>query len=250
MSDCPYWMSLAHLPKWHTARINSLIVEIIHNRRISFAEFFKLGKNIWKNEFQLNEKEVEDVQNAELELPNYSFLAESLIEQGFDIITIDSEEYSKTLKKNLKLKYSPPLLYTKGNKKLLNENTAAIVGSRKTSDIALEFTKTITQNCAKNYQVVVSGFAKGVDKTALDETLKVHGHSIIVLPQGIMTFSSGFKKYYKQIIEGDVLVLSTYHPRVPWSVGLAMNRNTYIYGFSETLCLCAFVPLCLYLFSY
>ncbi len=235
MSDYPYWMALAHLPNWLTEKINSLIVEIIQNRRISFVEFFELNKNEWQNEFQLNEKEVEDLQNTKLELPNYSFLAESLLEQGFSIITINSEEYSKTLKQNLKMKYSPPLLYTKGNIKLLNESSVAIVGSRKASDIALEFTKTIAKNFAKNYQIVVSGFAKGVDKTALDATLEVHGHSIIVLPQGIMTFTSGFKKYYAQIIEGDVLLLSTYHPNVPWSVGLAMGRNIYIYGLADKI---------------
>ena len=70
---------------------------------------------------------------------------------------------------------------------------------------------------------------------ALDATLEYNGHSIIVLPQGILTFGSGIKKYYKKIIDGDVLILSTYHPKAPWSVGLAMNRNTYIYGLAKTI---------------
>ena len=65
--------------------------------------------------------------------------------------------------------------------------------------------------------------------------LKYKGHSIIVLPQGITTFSSGFRKYYKQIIEGDVLVLSTFHPKAPWSVQLAMARNPIIYGLAKEI---------------
>lgn len=235
MSDYPYWMALAHLPKWRMERINGLIVEILHDKKISFSEFFELNPPELQKEFRLNTKEAEDLENAKTELPNYSFLAESLLQQGFDLITIDSEEYSNTLKQNLNLKYSPPLLYIKGNKQLLHEYTVAIVGSRNASDVSLEFTKTIAQNCADNHEVVVSGFAKGVDKTALDETLKVHGQSIIVLPQGIMTFSSGFKEYYTQIVEGSVLVLSTFHSNAPWSVGLAMRRNAYIYGLAEKI---------------
>ena len=133
------------------------------------------------------------------------------------------------------MKFSPPLLYAKGNKELLKETSIAIVGSRKANDDSLEFTKNVAQNAVKNYEVVVSGFAKGVDRTALEKTLEAHGRSIIVLPQGIMTFGSGFKKYYSQLIDGDILVLSTYHPKAPWSVGLAMGRNVYIYGLAEKI---------------
>ena len=127
------------------------------------------------------------------------------------------------------------LLYVKGNKKLLKETSIAIVGSRKASEISLNFTKKVAQNAVKDFEVVISGFAKGVDRTALEETLQEHGRSIIVLPQGIMTFAGGFRKYYSQIIEGNILVVSTYHPKVPWSVGLAMDRNVYIYGLAEKI---------------
>ncbi|MCP4361918.1 MAG: DNA-processing protein DprA, partial [Chloroflexi bacterium] len=144
-------------------------------------------------------------------------------------------KYSNTLKKNLKMQYAPPLLYVKGNTQLLNELSVAIVGSRKASETALRFTQNIARQCSKNYEVIVSGFAKGVDKTALDAALEVHGQSIIVLPQGVLTFASGFRKYYTHIVEGNLLVLSAYHPKAPWSIGLAMGRNVYIYGLAEKI---------------
>lgn len=230
-----YWMALSHLPKWGNEKINHLIIEILHTKKISFHEFFALGDKELKAEFSLQSNQIADIQKVKSELPNYSFLAENLLEQGFQLIPINSKEYSETLKGNLKKKDSPPLLYVKGNVKLLNEESIAIVGSRKASDISLDFTKNIAKKCAENYEVVVSGFAKGVDKMALDATLAYNGHSIIVLPQGVLTFGSGIKKYYKKIIDGDVIILSTYHPKAPWSVGLAMNRNTYIYGLAKTI---------------
>jgi len=235
LQDSAYWMALAHLPKWRTGRINRLIVDILHNRNLSFAEFFDLDESDWRDEFGLSAKELTDLLKARSDLPDLSYLAEELQEQGFEIIPINYQDYPQTLKENLKLKYSPPLIYIKGDKNLLHEPSVAIVGSRDASEIALQFTDAVAKKCVDDYKVVVSGFAKGVDRMALESTLKYHGRSIIVLPQGIMTFASGFKKYHSQIVDGDVLVLSTYFPKSPWNVGLAMGRNVYIYGLADEI---------------
>ena len=50
-----------------------------------------------------------------------------------------------------------------------------------------------------------------------------------------MTFGSGIKKYYSRIIEGDVLVLSTCHPKAAWDIGQAMAGNVIIYGLAEEI---------------
>ncbi len=50
-----------------------------------------------------------------------------------------------------------------------------------------------------------------------------------------MTFGSGFTKYYTQIIDGDVLVLSTFFPKAPWRAELAMARNPVIYGLADEI---------------
>lgn len=228
-------MVLAHLPRWRTERINRLILEILDNRKISLSEFFELAPNDWQQDFSLNEKESEDLKIAKAEFPDYASLIEKLLQYEIDLIPYTSERYPPTLKYNLHMKYAPPLLYTKGDPKLLHEPAVAIVGSRKASEISLEFTRNVTQRCVENFEVVVSGFAKGVDRTALDEALNANGRSIIVLPQGILTFSSGFKRYYEPIIAGDVLVCSTYHPKSRWNAGLAMGRNIYIYGLAEKI---------------
>lgn len=233
--ETAYWIALAHLPKWGNLKINNLIIKFFHENQISIVDFFELSENIWSSVYQLDEKQITDLKQAKSELPNNAFLAEQMQNQGFEIIPITSPEYSKTLKTNLKATYSPPVLYIKGNKKIMQEQSIAIVGSRAASEIALNFTDNIAKNASKDYKVVVSGFAKGVDKQALDSAIKYKGQSIIVLPQGIMTFTSGFKNYYKQIIDGDVLVLSTFHPKAGWSTGLAMARNPIIYGLASEI---------------
>ncbi|RPI05537.1 MAG: DNA-processing protein DprA [Ignavibacteriae bacterium] len=233
--EIPYIIALTHSSKLRIEQINTLLVKILHEQKISLEEFFALSENQWKREYALDEKGLTGIRTAKSELPNSSFLAEDLFSQGYEVLPLNSPEYSKTLKDNLKAKSSPPILYVRGNKQILQEDSIAIVGSRDASDISLKFTDNIAKMASEKYKVVVSGFAKGVDKQALDSALKYKGHSIIVLPQGIMTFDSGMKKYYSQITEGDVLVLSTFFPNAPWSVPLAMGRNPYIYGLAKNI---------------
>ena len=234
-NEATYWMALAHLPRWGHLKINNLIIKFFHENKISAEEFFNLTENQWRNDYQLDEKQVTDLRQAKSELGSNAFLAESFYSQGFELIPIVSPEFSKTLKANLKATHSPAVLYVKGNKKILGEKAIAIVGSRDASEVALKFTDNIAKLASKEYKVVVSGFAKGVDKQALDSAINYKGQSIIVLPQGIMTFGSGFKKYYSQIINGDVLVLSTFFPKAPWKAELAMARNPIIYGLADEI---------------
>lgn len=235
MKEAAYWISLAHLPRWGHLKINTLIIKFFHENKISVENFFQLSETNWRETYQLDEKQISDLKQAKSELVSNAFLAESYLSQGFEIIPIISPEYSKTLKSNLKATHSPAILYIKGNKKILEEKSIAIVGSRDASEIALKFTDNIAKLASKEFKVVVSGFAKGVDKQALDSTINYKGQSIIVLPQGIMTFGSGFKNYYKQIIDGDVLVLSTFFPKAPWKAELAMARNPIIYGLADEI---------------
>ncbi|MBU0559331.1 MAG: DNA-processing protein DprA [Bacteroidetes bacterium] len=229
-----YWMALAHLPKMSNKTKNDLIVKTFQEG-LTIIDLFHLDRITLKSKYQLTDNEISAFEESKKELANNAFIVEDLFEQGYDIIPITSENYSSILKNNLKRAYSPPLIYTKGNKQILKEKSIAIVGSRDASAAALEFTDNIALEASKNFKVVVSGFAKGVDKQALDSAIKYNGQSIIVLPQGIMTFDSGFKKYYKQIIDGNVIVISTFFPKAPWNIKLAMARNPIIYGLAEEI---------------
>lgn len=235
MNEYIYWMSIAHLPKWTQEKKNSLVINILHNQKSSLQDFFDVSDNDLKEIYELNDNEILDIKNEKTNLANLSFLVEKLLNEGFKIIPINSELYPKIMKENLKVKYSPTVIYTKGDAKILQENSVAIVGSRDANEEALSFTDNIAKKMANEYKVVVSGFARGVDRQSLDSSIKYNGNSIIVLPQGILTFDSGFRKYYQEINNGGVIVLSTFPPDAGWSTGLAMARNRYIYGLAKEI---------------
>lgn len=229
--ELTYWFTLAMIPGIWTRRKNEIYVKCYnHIPRISIIRLFE-EPFIWK-EIGLDENEIELFSEARKLLPNNSFLVEELLSQGYNIIPIDSPDYPQTLKTNLKTG-APSILFTKGNIGLLKQSAVAIVGSRKADELSMIFTRNVSRKTVEENKVVVSGYAKGVDRQALDTAVECNGKSIIVLPQGITTFGSGFKKYYKQIMQGDVLVISTFHPKAPWSVEFAMARNSTIYGIAN-----------------
>ena len=233
IQELTYWVTFSLIPHMWTKRKNEIYVNCYkHDPQISIIDLFE-NPNKWDS-IGLSDSEKEQFNEAKKQLANNSFLIEGLISQGYDIIPITHDAYPKILKKNLKYN-APIVIYTKGNKSLLQEPSIAIVGSRKAEKVSLDFTDKVAKNSVLENKVVVSGYAKGVDRQALDSALEANGKSIIVLPQGITTFSSGFKQYFKHITNGNVLVMSTFAPKAPWSVELAMARNPIIYGMASEI---------------
>jgi len=230
-NELTYWVTFASMPTMWTKRKMEIYVACF-NKGLSIVDLFE-DEALW-NELQMSEEERVLFADAKKELPNNSFLAEDLLSQGYDIIPVTSSDYPAILKSNLKYN-SPIVVYTKGDKRLLQQDSVAIVGSRSATAQALDFTTKVAENAVKQDYPVVSGFAKGVDRQALDAAVNVGGKSVIVLPQGICTFAGGFRQYYKPISQGKVLVLSPYHPKAPWSVAFAMARNPIIYAMASKI---------------
>jgi hypothetical protein len=89
--EAAYWMALAHeLPAWSFSNKEgwknenkmNLIIQFYHDKKMSIEEFFGLDENCWKNDFQLNDKQIADLRQVKSSLANYAFLAENLQNKG------------------------------------------------------------------------------------------------------------------------------------------------------------------------
>lgn len=234
-NELTYWVTFASMIKIKCERRNRLYAACYDgNRKPKYSIIDLFERQEVRREIGVTPDEERIFMEAYAQLPNNAFMVEDLLSQGYEILPFTSSDYPQSLKKNLKYK-APCVLYVKGNKTLLNTEATAIVGSRKADNISLEFTTNIAKKAIMENKTVVSGFAKGVDQRALDAAIAANGTSIIVLPQGITTFASGFRRYYQQIYKGKVTVISEFHPKAPWSVGLAMDRNSTIYGLATEI---------------
>lgn len=241
INELPYWIAISQLPRWKTQRKNQLLVDILPNKiktegeGITLKEFFNLSNLEYSFKYQLTAKEIADIESAKKNIASYSFKVDEILKQDIRIVTLNSKYYPKAIKRNLKLKEAPPLLYIKGNLDNLNLPAVSVVGSRNCFYDALDFTDKIVQQKTAENKVIVSGMAKGVDLQSLDSTIKYGGKSIVVLPQGILTVGSKINQYFNQILGGNVTMLSTFIPDAKWTVGLAMARNVYIYALAEQI---------------
>lgn len=152
--------------------------------------------------------------------------------QNIKIVTYASDCYPNRLKN---ISEPPMILYAKGNLDLLkNENTIAIVGSRRITNYGAEVTTKFATALTKAGLVIISGLAEGVDSIAHNCCLNANGKTIAVL-------GSGFNEIYpqineplaKKILENDGLIITEYKPN---EKGLSFHfpkRNRIIAGLSR-----------------
>lgn len=147
----------------------------------------------------------------------------------------ESEGYPDRLKEVLGLN-APPILYAWGNLDLLNKPAVGFCGSRNVTDKGLEVTADTAKQIVERGWVVVSGHARGVDAMAHRVALENGGSTIIVLPEGILSFT--LRKELKRIAKPEqLLIISEFTPNERWTVGNAMQRNNTIVALSDVMVL-------------
>ena len=127
-----------------------------------------------------------------------------------------------------------PMLFTKGQRKLLISDGVAIVGSRNVSDTGTCAAQKLAAEFANEELNVVSGYAKGVDSEAHLGALAAEGTTTMVLPYGIKEFSK--KKAFRVFNwRRDILVVSQFDPGIKWLARNAMARNKVVCALSKAV---------------
>ena len=156
---------------------------------------------------------------------------EELRRYGIWVVGINDEEYPQRYKDHLKEK-APPQLYGIGDKFLLKGGGLGIVGSRNVDQASTCFTREVAEWCADNSMPVVSGGARGVDRTSMVTALENGGTVIGILPDNLLKRSHD--PSIRDAIEGGrLLLLSPYDPKAHFKVGRAMGRNKLIYAMAD-----------------
>jgi DNA processing protein len=148
-------------------------------------------------------------------------------------LKITDNLYPKSLKNGLG-KYAPKDLYYMGNIELLKNNGIGFCGSRDVSEDGVEASKQCSLELIRSHHNIISGYARGVDRTVHLEALENSGNTIIVLPEGIERFR--IHSIFKNCWDWDrVLVISEFNPSDGWTVYNAMKRNKTIVALSNAM---------------
>lgn len=150
---------------------------------------------------------------------------------GLWVISRGDAEFPKRLRRQLK-HMTPPLLYGAGKKDLLDMGGLAIIGSRDATEGALEFTRDIASQCAREHIGVVSGGARGVDAAAMQGATDSGGCTIGVLANDLLKASVN-RQNRIGLQEGRLVLASPFYPEAGFNAGNAMARNKYIYALAD-----------------
>lgn len=150
-----------------------------------------------------------------------------------EIITINDKEYPNKLKNINKM---PIVLYTIGNKELLNTKSIAVVGSRNCSEYGKTMSQAFSYLLANNKFTIVSGMALGIDTYAHTGALLANGNTIAVIGTGIdLIYPKENEKLMHKIVEENGLVISEYPIGTKPNAKNFPRRNRIISGLSDGL---------------
>ena len=122
-----------------------------------------------------------------------------------------------------------------GHLQLLDMKAIGICGSRNASAEALRFAYEFGAQAARRNFVVVSGYARGVDREAHKGALESGGSTIAVLPEGIEYFKFNRELKLSVNLGKNFLAVSMFPPRARWQAWRAMERNKLIVGLSSAM---------------
>ncbi len=125
----------------------------------------------------------------------------------------------------------PPLLFCLGNTALFNKDTVAIIGSRNASVNGIRFAYKIAKDLSEAKQVVVSGFARGIDSAA--HKASVDYATIAVLAGGVdHIYPPENESLYRDIAEKGLIVAELPLGSIPKPQNFP-QRNRIISGISN-----------------
>ncbi len=128
---------------------------------------------------------------------------------------------------------APPVLFLAGNLTLLEEPSVGIVGSRRPSGTARTAADRLAREQADVGMTIVSGGARGIDRTAHRAALKA-GSTVLLAPTGLLRFRwRGLKR--PGDAEGHWCLVSPFPPLSGWKAAHALQRNRLIVALSDAV---------------
>ena len=150
-----------------------------------------------------------------------------------DIMTCCDAGFPSNL---LALKRYPPLLYIKGNRKILNTGkSAAIVGTREPTGLAKQMTEVFSRRLGDDGYVIISGLARGCDSAAHAAAAERDNPTIAVLGHGLIKdiYPPENRMLAHKIIETGGALISEYPPTASVSSFRLVRRDELQAGLSS-----------------
>lgn len=165
-----------------------------------------------------------------LRRPDWSLIEQDLLwleQAGHLAITLADPDYPRQLKE---ISDPPPVLFVRGNPKLLSLPQIAMVGSRNPSSLGIETATSFARTLAQHGFVITSGLALGIDAASHRGALKASGYTIAVAGTGLdRVYPARHKELATEIVQTGAMI-SEFPPGTTAKANHFPRRNRIISG--------------------
>ncbi len=224
--DLKYWLALARVPNFGSARISKLSRAFPNMERAFSASVTDLLEAGFDPNLAHHFLQTRLHINPDAEL-------EKLHASGASVLTRKDPEYPPLL---AKIFDPPPLLFYRGTLPDPSRKHISVVGTRTPTKYGQRVSETIIRDLAEAEVVIVSGLAYGIDALAHEITLRHGGTTVAVLGSSVDTASiypAGNRHIASQILAHGGAIVSEFPigtPPLPFHFPL---RNRIIAGLSH-----------------
>jgi predicted Rossmann fold nucleotide-binding protein DprA/Smf involved in DNA uptake len=169
-----------------------------------------------------------------------AFELERLESRGVWLVARSDDDYPEPLRRRLGLR-APALLFGAGRREAVPERGVAIVGSRDADEEALAFASELGSSVAAMGATVVSGAARGIDRSAMGGALDSGGTAVGIVADSLLRLTQQ-PDMRVALMDERLTILTPYAPDARFSVGNAMGRNKLIYCLADAAVVVATSP--------
>lgn len=220
--ELPFWLALCRVPGVGPIQFGKLL-----------AKYPRLSALFEESPESLKSLGLSEAVISAIKKPDWGDVEEDLHWQGEEqchILTFQDELYPALLKQ---IPAAPPVIYVKGNLKILNSPQIGIVGSRNPTPVGLETAYHFGWSLCKAGLLVTSGLALGIDGASHRGALAATGQTIAVMGRGLsQIYPMRHHLLAQQILNSGGTWVSEYPPKTPVRPEFFPRRNRLISGLS------------------
>src|SRR5450756_2645491 len=147
------------------------------------------------------------------------------------VVTSADASYPHRFKERLK-ENAPAVLYGCGDAPILETGGLAVIGSCNATPELLAYAERIGELAGCAQQTVVLGGARGIDQASMRGSLEAGGRVVSMLADSLEQAALN-REYRSPLMEGQLVLVSSYDPMAGFNVGNAMQRNKKIYALAD-----------------
>jgi predicted Rossmann fold nucleotide-binding protein DprA/Smf involved in DNA uptake len=233
-AEAAFWLALAYQPNLSLARVKAIIADWCLEERQPLSALFDLTPAEIGSRFELDGSECAAFGAAQESVAQRQIWLTQLMAGGVSVVTRGDPAYPNALTRSLPMLLQPLCLFCRGNVDTQSHALAAIVGEKDSNQLTVDLARDLAALLAAEGIMVVSGLNKGVGRASLEGALSAGGQAVAVLPMGIQAFNAD-SDLVQAIDQGNLSLISPFHPDVPFSEVNAAARNRLIAGLVDGL---------------